>query len=906
MTDERLTWRRALLVCLFAVALGSGMAAMQQGPVELRGTVRDDSGGVLPGATVTLTDARQQTRTSVTDDLGAYTFTNLAPGRYMLLVELAAFATVERPVEVVQNGPVTANVRMRVTLEQRVEVVASLEDFRRATGLSPVGLTLGSEQLGLLPNDPDVMLQVLRELSATTGRADQVTVYVDGQPVAGRLPPKEAIQSIRISTNSFASEFAEPSAGLVEIVTKPATTRFRGDSQATFNDSTLNARNAFEDERQPTRTQGYTAYLGGPIVPRRWSFLAYGGRWQRDERLIVNTTVPDPVLLTPRPFVESVTTPSRIDSYSLRTDFLTTPNHLFSLEYARSAESHRRGGLERGLDLPERGINREIEEESARLSAVSAFGRGITSEFRVRARRQTLREAALTTAPAVLVLDVFNAGGNQAALRQDRTTEDASLTQIVSYADDLQTIRGGIQVDLLRISEQRQINTGGTFIFGTLLDSSGAVAATPLERYIRTLQGLPGYGPSSFSIARGEPSIDFDDWQVSLFLQDDVPYTDRLTFSGGLRYVMQQHARAWWFDLAPRVGLAWTPTGTSNHVVRAALGLFFSRLPPDISLDSLRHDGERVVELVVHQPEFFTAIPAELNATSALSTVRLKDRVYAPLTMAGTASYEWQAGKSLFMSAGYTHSRGERLLRSRNINAPDPATGLRPRPELGPMLQFESTGRSTTHEFRATIRRALTRVSLFGTYLRRSSMSDTDGPYTIAADSRTLQGEYGRAGDDERHRVVFGSAVTLPREVSVSSLLTYGSGRPFNITTGLDNDGDLLFVDRPAAGTAGAVGVIETPMGAFDLQRDPGEPMIGRNAGKGPSQLVLNIGIAKTVRFGDRAGAAPYAIFTLSAENVTNRVNYADFNGVVTSPLFGAANRALGARRIELAARFGF
>ena len=39
---------------------------------------------------------------------------------------------------------------------------------------------------------------------------------------------------------------------------------------------------------------------------------------------------------------------------------------------------------------------------------------------------------------------------------------------------------------------------------------------------------------------------------------------------------------------------------------------------------------------------------------------------------------------------------------------------------------------------------------------------------------------------------------------------------------------------------------------------------------------------------------------------MTNRVNFADFNGVVTSPLFGAANRALNPRRIELSARFGF
>ena len=130
----------------------------------------------------------------------------------------------------------------------------------------------------------------------------------------------------------------------------------------------------------------------------------------------------------------------------------------------------------------------------------------------------------MTTTPAVLVLDSFNAGGNQAALRQDRMTREASLTQIVSYADEWQTLRGGVQVDLLRLNEQRQTNHGGTFVFGSVIGPDGSVVATPLERYLRTVRGVPGYGPSSFSIARGEPSIGFDDWQISLFFQDDIDY----------------------------------------------------------------------------------------------------------------------------------------------------------------------------------------------------------------------------------------------------------------------------------------------------------------------------------------------------------------------------------------------
>jgi hypothetical protein len=732
---------------------------------------------------------------------------------------------------------------------------------------------------------------------------------VDGQPVASRLPPKEAIQSIRISTNSFASEFAEPSAGLVEIVTKPAATSFRGDWQATFNDSMLNAANYFEPEKRPSRTQAYSGYLGGPIVPGRWSFLAYGGGWMRDERLVVNTTVVNPATLAVEPFVHSIETPNRIGSFSFRTDITATQAHLWSAEYARFTESHDNAGLESGLDLPERGVSRDVEENTARLALVSVLGPGVSNELRVQARSRALRDAALTTAPAVLVLDTFNAGGNQAALGLDRTTHEVSFSEVLSYVEEPHTLRAGVSADVIRHRELRQSNLGGTFTFGSGVDPNGNITATPIERYQRTLQGIPGYGPSTFTVTRGAPPIDFTDWHLSWFAQDDIRPSQSVTLSVGLRHDMQQQAREWWFDLAPRAGVAWTPDGNGRHTLRGAFGIFYERIPSDIALDALRYDGLGVVDLVVDQPTFFPTIPPRLDATTALPTVRLTGSLRAPRTAAATTSYEWQATKTLFGSISYTWRRGDRLLRSRNINAPSPLTGERPRPDLGPMLQFESTGRSDTEQLRVTLRRALTRVSLFGTYVLGRAQSDTDGPYTTPADSHTLQGEYGRAGEDERHSVVVGGVFSFPQEWMLSSLLTIGSGRPFNITTGGDDNRDLLFLDRPGSGLPNEPGVTTNSFGSFDLHREPEELMISRNSGQGPSQLVLNLGLAKTIRLGGAGGdttSRPYVILGVNAENVTNHVNFTDFNGVVTSPLFGRANRALNPRRVELTARFGF
>jgi len=885
---------------------GEGTAAMPLGDAAVvTGSITDETGGAVAGVLVILTDERNKKLRAVSNADGAFVFSDVAPGHYDLAASHRGFANVYRAVDVSVGTSLSVEITMRVSLDQRVEVVASLDDFRRASGLSPLGLMLGEQEIGVLPNDPDLMYAVLRELAASTGRVDEVAIYLDGQPIAARLPPKEIIQSIRISTNPFASEFAQPAAGLVEIFTKPTVSGFRGEYQGTFNDSSLNARNAFEPHKTASRTHSLGGYLGGPVVPGRWSFLAYGGRWEREDRVVVNTRRVDPATLTPQPFVESVATPNQVSSYSLRMDVMPAMQHVLSVEYGRLGESQRNAGLESGLDLPERGVNRQVRDNTGRLALVSSFQEGFGSELRVSVHQRTSDEAALTAGPAVLVLDTFQAGGNQARLSDHTTTRQASLSHILSYTDSVQAVRGGLQLDIVDVSNQRASNTAGTFIFGAAVDPAGNVIATPLERYQRTLQRIPGYGPSSFSITRGEPSIDYKDWRASLFVQDDEQRSATVTSSLGLRFDLQKHARRSFLNLAPRAGLAWTPAGNPNHTVRAAGGLFYSVIPPEVITEPLRYDGLKTVDLIVDNPNFFPTVPSQLGGTVAIQTVRLDHPVYAPITSAATASYEWHAARMLTSSVGYTFRRGDRLLRTIDVNTPTPGTRTLLRPDLGPMLQFDSTGHSMTHELRSTVRYGVAPISVFGTYTLRWSRSDTDAVYTVAADAQTLQGEYGRAGDDERHHGVLGTSLSLPHDWSVSALLTVGSGRPFNITTGLDNNGDLLFVDRPAAVAPGALGAIATPFGSFDPYPEPGELLIVRNAGQGPRSFLLNAGVAKTMRFG--GGATPrYVIFSASAENLTNYVNFTDFNGVVTSPLFGLPNRALNPLRIELSARFAF
>ena len=114
-------------------------------------------------------------------------------------------------------------------------------------------------------------------------------------------------------------------------------------------------------------------------------------------------------------------------------------------------------------------------------------------------------------------------------------------------------------------------------------------------------------------------------------------------------------------------------------------------------------------------------------------------------------------------------------------------------------------------------------------------------------DAFALLSEYGRAGDDERHRLVAGGTVNLPRDMSLNALLRYGSGRPFNITTGRDDNLDLVYEDRPLPASPNDPAAIVTPFGAFTLARRPGDATIARNAGVGPRQFGVAVGSRSSI-----------------------------------------------------------
>src|ERR1039457_218023 len=166
---------RHIFILLLAVAL-SAMA--QTGTGTLRGTMTDDSGGVIPAANVTLT-GKGVAKTAQTQVDGSYVFQGLDPGQYTVKVAFPGFAPINKPVNVTAGGNLVVPIQMVVAADKQEITVAdqatttlSVEPDNNATAL-----VLRGEDLAALPDDPDDLSDALQALAGPGAGPNGGSIY---------------------------------------------------------------------------------------------------------------------------------------------------------------------------------------------------------------------------------------------------------------------------------------------------------------------------------------------------------------------------------------------------------------------------------------------------------------------------------------------------------------------------------------------------------------------------------------------------------------------------------------------------------------------------------------------------------------------------------------------------------
>lgn len=851
----------------------------QTGNIELRGVVADEQNAFIVAAPVVVEDAQGQKFTATTDEKGRYKFNSLKPGIYTLTVEIDGFAKFTQQVEVKHN--MEFNVPLKVFISEQVEVKNDSGSISTEPDKNLSATILTPKELEALPDDPDELLDTLKNMAGAAGGAGDSSVYLNGFREGGRLPSKESIQQIKINSNPFSPEFSEPGFARIEIITKPGTDTFHGGFRFNFNDDFLNARQATAGFKAPTQARNYSANFNGPLIKNRWGFFLDLDRRETDDNAFVNAVILPTDTLIPTPFETTLVVPTRNTNFSIRTDYLLSKKHTMGLQYRYTSSTRSNQGVG-NFDLPERAGTSTSSDNTLRFSLTTIASEHLVNEFRTQINRRSSGSSALNGTPAILVSEAFNAGGNQGLLFSDNSTDGLESTDDITYTWGKHTIKTGMRAEATKLNNLSRSNFGGTFTFGSdfvrdsqgnILDASGAIIRnangipvnpndpgvpvniSSLELYRNVLAGTPGYRPSQFTISQGDPFIGFTQWEMGWYAQDDWRISPRFSISYGVRQELQTHLQDK-LNIAPRFSLAWVPDKAKKSTIRVGSGIFYSRLDTNITSTTIRTDGIHQQSLILTRPDFFENVPTSFtNVGSRVSTYEKDATLNAPYQMLSTVSYERQLPLKLFGAVTYTWSRGVHLLRARNINAP--LDGVKPIPDQGAIFSYESTGKSNRNEVRFNVRTGFSpRVTLFANYTFAHTRSDVDNlgspsdPYNLALD-------YGRSSNDVRHNIFVGGSVNTFWNIRLNPFVNISSGRPFNITTGRDINGDTVFIDRPAFASAGDPGAIITPYGIFNPNPISGDEIIPRNFGDGPGQVNVSLSVSRTFGFGPTIGGYP-------------------------------------------------
>jgi hypothetical protein len=420
----------------------------------------------------------------------------------------------------------------------------------------------------------------------------------------------------------------------------------------------------------------------------------------------------------------------------------------------------------------------------------------------------------------------------------------------------------------------------GTAVLGTFTFKN--TTTLPFDQL--TLADVQNYTqPIDFGIS----SYELTQWLYAGFIQDHIRLRSDLTVDIGLRYDQQTLTDAT-KNFAPRVGFGWNPGGNSRMSIRGGYGMYYTQIQSNLIAGYLVNglDGLTTYTATPGQLGFPTCLtgpclplsfdpktllPSQLPARDitiqagrrafyqaqfakyGLDFNKLPfypDKFVSPRSQVMTIGAEREIIKGLFAGVDYVHQHWTGLARTVDLNAPSPfdrtapgqvrtvaaANATRPiLPVNGGVRQVnvltnlgfaDYDGLQTQVTYRGH-RKIL--ASLSYTLSKATNTTEPDGNGINPNDSNIARlgaVERGTSVLDQRHRAVITVSYQLPLHFTVGTLSQLASARPFNATTGIDNNGDGANNDRPVIngqviGKSAFRGTATSDVGFFAENRIP-------------------------------------------------------------------------------------
>ena len=306
----------AIVTVMLAVLAGSGSAGAQTLTGQLSGTVTDSSGGVLPGATVTLVnDLSNDSRTTVTNESGNFVFAAVPPGTYKVSVELAGFQKSEvtgivlrlgesRNITQIQLGVGGLSEQVAVTAITELAPVASGEKsatlsaeqiqnisivgrsaaelLKILPGMAPITTSNGApgfngEVIGINGNGEGGKQSALGNYSANGTQNNALDITIDGAHASDPgcncatsvNPNPDMIQEFKVLQSNFGAENAKGPV-TINVVSKAGGRDFRGTAYTYLRNYKLNSNEWFLNKVGQDKPQNKFTFpgfnIGGPLL----------------------------------------------------------------------------------------------------------------------------------------------------------------------------------------------------------------------------------------------------------------------------------------------------------------------------------------------------------------------------------------------------------------------------------------------------------------------------------------------------------------------------------------------------------------------------------------------------------------------------------------------------------------
>jgi Carboxypeptidase regulatory-like domain len=802
----------------------------QNETASVRGQVTDPSGALIPGAIVRFTAGDAKVFSALTSSSGSYELKNLPAETYTVTVTAPGFESLEQANVVVAAGRTGQHdFALSIAVEkQDVTVNEQSNSVDTSSDNNASQIVIKGAALDALSDDPDELQSELNALAGPSAGPNGGQIFIDGFS-GGQLPPKSSIREIRVNQNPFSAQYDKLGYGRIEILTKPGTDKMHGSLMMNGNDSAFNSLNPFVTSEPPYYSTFMMGNLSGSLRKNASFFVSVFRRNQQDNTIVNADTSVDAdgsaVALT-----GAYSNPRTRLDISPRIDLQITPNNTLTVRYLYDRVSETGDGVGQ-LALSSQAYNRADTEQSLQLSDTQVLGNNALNETLFQYLRSRNSSSAQSTDPTILVQGAFIGGGNTIGELLDKQ-DRFELQNNTSLVHGSHSIKFGTRLRAIRDVNSSTNGFNGTFTFSTLAD-------------------YDALKPSQYSVMKGSPTSNVTVFDASLYAADEWRVRPNLTLSYGLRYEAQNHLNDY-LNFAPRLSAAWA-TNKGKTIVRAGYGWFYDRFDYNYILQAERQNGITQRQYIVNLPTTGLTPPSLDNATISPTIYQVDPHMHTPLTMEAAIGVDRQITKNATVSVTYINSRGVHALFSDNINAPLPETGLRPNGTNENIYQYQSGGVFRQSQLVTNFSVRSHNVSLFGFYMLNLANGDTTGANSFPSNSYDPGADYGRSAFDVRNRLLIGGNIPLKYGLAFSPMIVANSGAPFNVTSGIDFNGDSIFNDRPAFATdLSRPSVVRTSLGNFDTQPMAGQTIIPINYGTGPSQFSANIRLSKRFAIGPK------------------------------------------------------